>query len=65
MSKLIDEVYKFKSNIYLSFKDISIGIMIYSNREPIYGTAGRITGIEINIVFIHIKFGMIRHGFRR
>ena len=54
----------FKKNIYLSLKDIATGIVIGSFQEPVYGTAGRTTMIEIHIIFLHIKLGIIRSGFK-
>lgn len=54
--------YHFRSNSYISCKDISFGIMIASNKELIYGLKGRLYFIEINLIFIHIKLGFIRCG---
>ena len=60
-----DIVYSFRHIIYFSFKDISLGFMLASNREIVYGPVGRVYFIEINIIFIHIKLGIVRSGFRR
>lgn len=54
--------YTFRKNIYFSLKDISLGIMIASNKELLYGLLGRISFIELNLIFIHIKLGFIRSG---
>ena len=56
--------YKFTKNIFVGLKDIAIGIVIGSFQEPVYGTAGRTTMIEIHIIFLHIKLGIIRSGFK-
>ena len=55
--------FLFKKLIYFSYKDISLGFGLFSNKEPIYGTKGRVTGIKIDIIFLHIMLGIIRHGF--
>jgi hypothetical protein len=57
--------YRFKNISYISFKDISLGIMIGSNKDILYGLLGRVWFIEINILFIHIKVGIIRAGHHR
>lgn len=57
--------YKFTKRIYCSLKDISLGIMIESTKELIYGLLGRLWFIELNLIFIHIKFGIIRSGHRK
>lgn len=57
-----DIVYKFRKNIYFSFKDISLGIMLFNNKGLIYGLKGRTIGFELNLIFIHIKIGFIRSG---
>lgn len=54
--------YTFRKNLYFSLKDISLGIMIANNKELLYGLLGRICFIELNLIFIHIKFGFIRSG---
>ena len=56
--------YHFRSNSYISYKDISLGIMIASNKNLIYGLKGREYFIEINLIFIHIKLGFIRSGHK-
>lgn len=55
--------HHFRSHIYFSIKDISLGINIFSNKELVYGTKGRITGIEINLILFHFKIGIVRSGF--
>lgn len=57
-----DIVYKFQKNIYFSFKDISFGIMLFNNKELIYGLKGRVIGLEINLIFVHIKAAFIKSG---
>ena len=57
--------YNFTKRIYCSLKDVSLGIMIGSNKELIYGLLGRLWFIELNLIFIHIKFGIIRSGHRK
>jgi hypothetical protein len=60
---MIERKFLFKKIIYFSFKDISLGLMLFSNKDFVYGTKGRVTGIEINIIFLHIKLGIIKYGF--
>lgn len=55
--------YTLRKRIYFSLKDISLGMIIFSERGPIYGTKGRVTGIDINIIFFHFKVGIVRSGF--
>lgn len=57
-----DIVYGFKNRIYFSFRDITLGIMIGTNEELVYGLFGRIWFLEINLLFIHFKIGIVRHG---
>jgi hypothetical protein len=57
--------YHFRSNSYISYKDVSLGIMIGSNKNLIYGLKGREYFIEVNLLFIHIKLGFIRSGHRK
>ena len=57
--------YNFIKRIYCSFKDISLGIMIGSAKEPVYGLLGRAWLIELNLIFIHIKLGIVRSGHRK
>lgn len=57
--------YHFRSFNYISYKDISLGIMLASNRNIIYGLKGREYFIEINLLFIHIKLGIIRSGNKK
>ena len=52
-----------KSRIYFSLKDISLGINIFTNRDIVYGTKGRTSGIEINLIIFHFKIGVVRSGF--
>jgi hypothetical protein len=59
-----DIEYYFKNASYISFKDISLGIMIGSIKDLVRGTAGRVWFIETNLLFIHIKLGIIRSGFK-
>ena len=54
--------YRFKNISYVSLKDISLGIMIGSNKDILYGLLGRVWFIEINLLFIHFKVGIIRAG---
>jgi hypothetical protein len=54
--------YEFKNVSYISFKDISLGIMIGTIQDLLHGIYGRDYFIEINILFIHIKLGIIRGG---
>lgn len=62
MNKHIE--YYFKNASYISLKDISLGIMIGSIEDLIRGPVGRVWFIEINLLFIHIKLGIIRGGFK-
>ena len=62
MNKHIEYYLKNASNI--NFKNISLGIMIGSIEDILRGTAGRVWYIEINLLFIHIKLGIIRGGFK-
>ncbi len=55
--------YHFESYIYFSIKDISLGINIFSDKRLVYGTKGRVTGIEVNLLFFHFKIGIVRSGF--
>lgn len=57
--------YNFIKRIYCSLKDISLGIMIGSAKEPVYGLLGRVWLIELNLIFIHIKLGIVRRGHRK
>lgn len=57
--------YTFRKRIYFSLKDISLGIMIANNKELMYGLLGRISFIELNLIFIHIKLGFIRSGHKK
>jgi len=57
--------YNFTKRIYCSLKDISLGIMIGSTKELIYGLLGRLWFIELNLIFIHIKLGIVRSGHRK
>jgi hypothetical protein len=56
--------YHFRTHNYISLKDISLGIMIATNRNLVYGLKGREYFFEINLLFIHIKIGIIRDGHR-
>jgi hypothetical protein len=38
--------------------------MIGSIKDLVRGTAGRVWFIETNLLFIHIKLGIIRSGFK-
>lgn len=60
-----DIMYHIKNGSYISFKDISLGFMIASNKEIVYGLMGRIWFIELNLLFIHIKLGIIRSGHHK
>lgn len=60
-----DIMYHIKNGSYISFKDISLGLMIASNKEIIYGLMGRVWFIELNLLFIHIKLGIIRSGHHK
>ena len=55
--------YTFKKIINFSIKNISIGIMLFSNKEVVYGGKGRVTGIEINLLILHFKIAIVRSGF--
>lgn len=57
--------YRFKNASYMSIKDISLGVMLGSNKELVYGLLGRVWFIEINLLFIHFKVGIIRSGHHK
>lgn len=57
-----DIVYKFKNNTYFGFKNISLEIMLFNDKNILYGLKGREIGFELNLIFIHIKIGFIRSG---
>lgn len=49
-----------EKGIYFNKDDIGIGIKICSNKELIYGIKGRISGIAIDLLFLHMYFYIIR-----
>lgn len=62
-----DIVYKFKTRIKINSEDISLGIMLFNDKNILYGLKGREIGFELNLIFIHIKIGFIRagHGIKK
>ncbi len=54
--------YDFKNESYISSKDITIGFTIGSEKRIVYGIYGRVWYVKIDLLFIHIIFGLLRTG---
>ena len=60
-----DIKYKWNFEKYVSIKNITLGFMIGSKQNFVYGLLGRNWFIELNLIFIHLKLELIRLGHGR